>query len=93
MSAPFPHQYLPTAKMPDERSPLLQNGLEQDDEIDYLAVNEPEQHPIHASGSTDTEQQQTVAPPQNFSVLTLVRLSDFRDYVLNSRSNTSFSQR
>ena len=80
--------------MPDERSPLLQNGQELDGELNYLAVNEPEhwQAAIHASGSMDSDaEQQTVAAQQNFSVLTLVRLNNFLDYVLYS--NIAFGQR
>jgi hypothetical protein len=77
--------------MADERSPLLQNGREHDGEIDYSAVNEPEQvDSVEIHGSTDAEQQQTVVAPQN-SVITLVRLGDFRDYVFYS--NTAFGQR
>ena len=59
LSTAFPYHRFLTTIMPDERSPLLQNRQEQDGEINYLAGNEPEQAAIHASGSTDAEQQQT----------------------------------
>ena len=66
--------------MTDERSPLLQNGRENDD---YSAANEPEQaDSVTIHESTDAEQQleQTAVAPQN-SVITLVRFSNFRDYI------------
>lgn len=73
--------------MADERSPLLQNGQEHDNEIGYSAVNEPEQaDSVAIHGSTDAEQQ-TVVAPQN-SVLTLVRFGNFCDYAFYS--NTAF---
>jgi hypothetical protein len=77
-SAPFPYQHLLIAIMADERSPLLQNGRENDD---YSTVNEPEQtDSVAIHESTDAEQQleQTVVAPQN-SVITLVRFGNFRD--------------
>ena len=81
------------AIMTDERSPLLKNRRERDGEIDYSAVNEPEQiDSVAIHGSSDAEQQhrQTVVAPQN-SVITLVRLGNFRDYLFYS--NTAFGQR
>ena len=69
--------------MADECSPLLQNGRVHDGgEIDYSVVNEPEQADSVANhGSTDTEQQETVIARQ-YSVITLVRLGNFRCYLL-----------
>ena len=78
--------------MADERSPLLQNGQVHDNEIDYSAVNEPEQVDsvaIHGSTDSDAEQQQTVIAPQN-SIVALVRFGCLRDYVFYS--NTAFGQ-
>ena len=67
--------------MADERSPLLQNRRVDDCEIDYSAVNEVDHADSVANqGSTDAEQQQTEVAPQN-SVITLVRLDDFHDYL------------
>ena len=69
--------------MADERSPLLQNGRVHDDEIDYSAVNDPEHADSvanHGSTGTDAEQQETVVARQN-SVITLVRLGNFHDYL------------
>ena len=78
--------------MADERSPLLQNGREHDGEIEYSAINEPEQaDSVAIHGSTDAEaaeQQQTAVAPQN-SVITLVRLGQFRHYLFCS-TNTAF---
>jgi hypothetical protein len=71
--------------MADERSPLLQSGRVHDGEIDYSAVNEPEEVVLIANqGSTDAEQQQTVVAPQN-SVITLVRLGYFLHYLFHSK--------
>ena len=68
--------------MADERSPLLQNGRENDGEIGYTAVNDPEQaDSVAIHGSTDAEQQQTVVAAQS-SVITLVRFGNFRDFIL-----------
>ena len=85
----FPYQHLLIAIMADERSPLLQNGREHDGEIEYSAINEPEQaDSVAIHGSTDAEaaeQQQTVVAPQS-SVITLVRLGNFLDYVFYSNN-------
>jgi uncharacterized membrane protein len=61
--------------MADERSPLLEHGSE----IDYSAVNEPEQ--ADSDSVADAEEQQTVVAPQN-SVIALVRLGNFRIFIL-----------
>ena len=70
--------------MADEHSPLLQNGREHHDgEIDYSAVNEPEQaDSVAIHGSTDAEQQQQTVPvvaPQS-SVVTLVRFGHWTKF-------------
>ena len=75
--------------MADERSPLLQNGREHDGEINYSAVNEPEQaDSVIIHGSTDTEQHQTAVAPQK-SVIILVRFGNFHDFY----SKTAFGHR
>ena len=77
--------------MADERSPLLQNGRDHDGEIDYSAVNAPEQiDSVAIHGSSDAEQQQTAVAPQN-SVVTLVGLGNFRDYLFYS--DTAYGKR
>lgn len=74
----------------EERSPLLQNGREHDSEINYSAVNEPEQaDSVAIHGFTDDERQQTAIAHQN-SVTTLVRFSSFYHYVFYS--NIAFGQ-
>ena len=74
--------------MPDERSPLLQNGREHDGEINYSAVNEAEQaDSVAIHRSTDAEQQQPVVASHK-SVIILVRFCNFRDF----HSNTAFGQ-
>ena len=88
----IPYQHLLIAIMANERSSLLQNGRVYDGDIDYSAINEPEQTDSVAnnSGSIDTEQQQIVVAPLN-SVITLVRLGNFRHY--SFYFNTAFGQR
>ena len=90
MYQPLLHtQHLLTAMMEEERSPL-QNGREHDSEINYSAVNEPEQADLVAiHGFTDAERQQTAVAHQN-SVTILVRFGSFCDYVFYS--NTAFGQ-